>query len=172
MDILTTGVGLVSFGVFFVIQVIAFRWLRPEELLKSLRACAAAIAALPLVLMAVFFIMKTADASLPEWFLAALLALSIAGLSCLFYVLCIFGPTETSVRMRLVREIARSAEQGISHQDLLARYNAQTILNIRLRRLKGSGDIIEQNGLYWTGNTRNIFFLFDVIAGIIKKWIG
>lgn len=172
LDILTIGVGLVSFGIFLVIHVVTFRRLRPEELLRSLHACVAAIAALPLALMTLLFVMKAADASPAQWLLASLLALTMAGLSSLAYVLCIFGPSETSVRMRLVREIAKGEAKGVSHEELLQHYNARTIVNIRLRRLTGSGDIIEQNGLYRARNTRNMFFLFDSIAVMIKKWIG
>jgi len=172
MDLLTVGVGLVSFGIFLLIHVVTFRWLRPEELLKSLLACVFAISALPLALMGILFVIKPVDASLQAWILASLLALAVAGLLCFVYVLCLFGPFETSVRVRLVREIARGGLKGISHQELLQRYNAQTIVNIRLRRLTGSGDIIEQSGLYRAGNTHNLFFFVDAIAGVIKKWIN
>lgn len=51
MDVLTVGVGVVSFTIFLIIHVVTFRWLRPEELLRSLFACVLAIAALPAVLM-------------------------------------------------------------------------------------------------------------------------
>jgi len=111
MDILTVGVGFVSFGIFLVLHVITFRWLRPEELLRSLLACVGAIAVLPLVLMGILFATKVAQASLPAWILASLLALLIAGLLSFVYVLCFFGPYETSVRMRLVREIARGGAE-------------------------------------------------------------
>jgi hypothetical protein len=171
IDFLTVGVGFFSFGVFLVIHVVTFRWLQPEKLLKSLLACSFAIAALPLVLMGSLFVMKTVDASALVWAIASLLALLITGLLSFIYVTCIFGPYETSVRMRLVREIANSASKGISRQELRERYNAQTIMNIRLRRLQGAGDIIEQNGFYRAGSSRNIFFLFDTVARVIKKWM-
>jgi hypothetical protein len=172
MDLLTVGVGFVSFGIFFIIHVITFRWLRPEVLLKSLRLCMLAIAVLPLMLMGILFVNKAADVSLPAWILASLLALAVAGLVSLFYVLCVFGPYETSVRMRIVRELDRRGPEGLSLQELLGRYSPETILNIRLRRLMGSGDVIEKNGLYHSGSKRNFLFFSDLIAGMIKKWIG
>ena len=97
--------------------------------------------------------------------------MAVNGLLCFVYVLCVFGPYETSVRMRLVREIARAASGGISRQELLKRYSAQTIVDLRLRRLMGSGDIVEKDGLYHSRGQRNFFFIFDSIARIIKKWI-
>jgi hypothetical protein len=172
MDLLAVGVGFVSFGIFFIIHVITFRWLQPEKLLKSLRVCVLAVVALPLMLTGILFVNKVMDAPLSAWVLASLLALLIAGLVSLVYVLCVFGPYETSVRMRLVREIEGGGPGGVSLQDLLRRYSSETILNVRLRRLIGSGDIIEENGLYRSGSKRNFLFFIDIIAGMIKKWIG
>lgn len=172
IDLLTVIVGLGSFGIFLLVHVVTFRWVAPEHLLKSLLLCVIAVMALPVVFMGIFFIQKAVDAPLHLWICASLLAMMVDGLLCFVYVLCIFGPYETSVRMRLVREIAKSGPQGISLESLLNRYNAETIVSIRLQRLKGSGDIIEKDGRYQIANNRNFFFIFDAIAGILKKWIG
>ena len=126
----------------------------------------------PVAMMIVLFAMKVVDAPLSAWFMASFLALGITGLLSFVYVTCVFGPYETSVRTRLIREMAKGSLDGISHQELLQGYNVQKIVNIRLRRLMGSGDIIEQGGHYRAGNTRNVFFIFDAIAVVIKKWIG
>jgi hypothetical protein len=73
--------------------------------------------------------------------------------------------------MRLVREIAKGGSMGISFEELTGRYSTKRIMDIRLRRLMGSGDIIEKDGLYKSGRRGNFFFIFDSIAGVIKKWI-
>jgi len=172
MDCLTLGVGLFSFLVFLIIHVIAFRWLAPEQLLKSLLVTVLIIMALPAVVMVTIFFSRTIDAPLAMWLLATVLAMAVDGLLCFFYVLCIFGPYETSVRMRLVREIAKGKDIGVSHDEILAQYNAEIMVKIRLQRLIGSGDIVEDNGIYRTTNTGNFFFIFDAIAGVIKRWIG
>jgi len=172
IDILTLGVGIFSFLVFFLVHGITFRWVRPEQLLKSLLGCVMAMMGLPLVLMAVLYVLKAADAGWQEWVWAGILALLIEGLLCLVYVLCVFGPYETSMRMRLVREIARGGQKGISLDELLGSYNDETIVNLRLQRLIGSGDIIEKDGRYRAGHKQNFFFIFDAIAGVLKKWIG
>jgi len=172
IDVLTLVVGFVSFGIFLLIHVLTFRWLSPEQLLKSLTMTVVAIEGLPAVLMAVLFILKWTEASPQVWVCAGALAMAVNGLLCFVYVLCVFGPYETSVRMRLVREIAQAGSNGISRQELLKRYSAQTIVDLRLRRLMGSGDIIEKDGLYRVGRKKNFFFIFDAIAGGIKKWIG
>jgi hypothetical protein len=171
LDLLTVGVGFFSFSIFLFIHIVFFRWLRPEELLRSLLVCVLAIVLLPVALMGVLFITKSADASLTAWILASVLALCVNGLLCFIYVLCVFGPYETSIRMRLVREIAKGGSMGISFEELTGRYSTKRIMDIRLRRLMGSGDIIEKDGLYKSGRRGNFFFIFDSIAGVIKKWI-
>jgi len=172
IDILTLGAGVFSFGVFLLIHLITFRWVAPEHLLKSLLLCVIAVMMLPVLLMAVFFAAQAENLPFSGWVCSTLVAVLIQGLLCFVYVLCIFGPYETSVRMRLVREIAQAGAKGITRQELAERYNAQTIMEIRLQRLLGSGDINEKDGQYASVNKRNLFFIFDDIAGVLKKWIN
>jgi len=171
MDVLTVGLSFFSFGIFLLIHLIVFRFVRPEHLLRSLFVCVIAIMGTPVLLMGIIYIFKVVDAPVQAWVCAAVSAVVIQGLLCLVYVLCVFGPYETSVRMRLIREISRGGPKGISLQDLLGRYNSEVIVNVRLQRLIGSGDIIEKDGLYRVYNNSNFFFIFDAIAGVIKKWI-
>jgi len=171
LDVLTVGVAFFSFGIFLLVHLASFRRLSPEKLLRSLLTCVMAVMGLPVVVMGVLYAFKTVEAPLAAWVAAAVLASVIQGLLSFVYVLCIFGPYETSVRMRLVREIASAPAGGISKDGILERYNHRTIVDLRLRRLVGSGDIIEKDGLYSQGRRGNFFFVFDAIAGGIKKWI-
>ena len=89
MDILTLGTGIFSFCIFFLIHVIIFRWLAPEQLLKSLFQTVAAIMMLPVMLMAIMFFLKVIGPSWQALVCASLLAMAVNGLCCCFYVLCI-----------------------------------------------------------------------------------
>lgn len=171
LDILTVAVGFLSFGIFLLIHLIIFRWVRPERLLKTLLVCVIAVLGLPVLLMGIFYFFKLMDVTLQAWVCAVALAMVVQGLLCFVYVLCVFGPYETSVRMRLVREMAASPD-GISMAELLRRYNTQTIVALRLRRLMGSGDIVEKDGFYRVAGNKNIFFIFNAIACLLKKWIN
>jgi hypothetical protein len=171
MDALTVAAGFLSFGIFLSAHVITFRFVGPERLLKALLVNVLATLGLPLVLMVFFYFAKAAVFSWQAWICAAVFSELIQGLLCFFYVLCIFGPYETSVRMRLVREIGLAGPQGLSLQKLLERYNTATIVKVRLSRLVGSGDVVEKGGLYFRGRRNNFFFAFDAIAGVFKKWM-
>ena len=41
-----------------------------------------------------------------------------------------------------------------------------------LSTLKPASDIIEKDGRYLAGSSSNFFFIFDAIAGVLKKWIN
>src|SRR5271167_632156 len=103
MDILAVGTGVFSFGIFMIIHLISFRRLRPEQLLRSLFLILIGILSLPVFLMGIMFVLKISNETWQTWVCGTFLAMLIDGLLCFDYVLCIFGPYETSVRMRLVR---------------------------------------------------------------------
>src|ERR1035441_2150659 len=96
MDILTVVTGVFSFGVFLLVHLIIFRRVRPERLLRSLLVCVIAMEGLPVLLMGILYIFRVLDAPPQAWVCAAVLALAVQGLLCFFYVLCVFGPYETS----------------------------------------------------------------------------
>jgi len=172
MDLLTAASGILSFSIFLIIHLVSFRWVRSEHLLKALLGTVLALMVFPIIVMGILFFFNAVDAGILTWACATVLAVLVFGLLCFVYIICIFGPYETSVRMRLVREIAKGGMEGILPEELLARYNAKTIVDIRLQRLLGAGDIVEKNGKYRVLRDQNVFYVFDAIAGVIKKWIG
>lgn len=64
---------------------------------------------------------------------------------------CLNNMGETSRRVRLAIELSR-APQGLTRDELLARYSAREIVDRRLGRLLKSGQIREQEGRYVLGN--------------------
>ena len=73
--------------------------------------------------------------------------------------------------MRLIREIFQVYPQSLSEQELLRRYNAQTILKIRLTRLLGSGDIVFDGDIYKAANKHNFFLVSDIIAKKLQTMV-
>ncbi len=97
-------------------------------------------------------------------------ALLITGLVGFVYILCLFGPCTTSVRIRLLREIG-SSEAGVTIKELEGRYNDGVILDLRLARLCGSGDIALQGDSYTIVRSSNMFFLMDRVADLMTAFI-
>ncbi|MDR4503625.1 MAG: hypothetical protein MRK01_02390 [Candidatus Scalindua sp.] len=57
---------------------------------------------------------------------------------------------ETARRIRIVRELFES-QNGLSIEDLLERYNASNIIDLRLQRMISKGQIVYRNDRYYIG---------------------
>lgn len=86
-----------------------------------------------------------------------------------FYVLCVIGPYESSIRTRLIRELYRVYPKGIALSGLLERYNAEMILQGRLKRFLGSGEVVKEGEKYRLGKKRPTFFLLEGIARFLRN---
>jgi len=169
LDILTTLTGFSSFAVFFLAQAIFARRQGPERVFSCLKILGISFVWLPIPLMAGLCALKVVNVSWPVGVSMAFLSFLINGLLCFFYVLSIFGAYETSVRMRLLREIAMAGPKGLSESEILQRYNPEIIARLRLGRLAGAGYLIERGGAYSIVASRRLSFLFDLLAIAGKK---
>jgi len=70
---------------------------------------------------------------------------------------------QSSIRIRIYAEIAASPG-GLSIHDLARDYNEEALMDLRLRRLAESGDIIERNGRYFVGRRRLIHIARAIFA--------
>lgn len=172
MDVLTILVAATSFGLFLGIHMMACRRMSADDLLKSLWRTCAMTMIFPLIITTALFLLKVSTLPLMVWVCIAAFSTLLQGVLCFVYVLCIFGPYETSVRMRLVREIFKASPHGLTQAELDRCYNAQIIARIRVRRLTGSNYMVEENGVYRVGTATNVFFVFDIITGFLIKMIG
>ena len=171
-DVLTVAVGFSSFAVFVLIHAALCRWLHPERVLKSLSLAVLLALGIPAGIMVGCGVSAMVAVPWPVWAFMFICSALIYVLMCFGYILCVYCPYETAIRVRLVREVSMAGAEGISAQELAKRYNAEVITRLRLKRLTGSGDITEHHALYRASTTKNIFHLFEAIAGVLKKWIG
>lgn len=58
---------------------------------------------------------------------------------------------ETARRIRILREIYE-AQDSLSLPEILQRYNAKHVVDLRMRRLLGNGQIVERQGRYYIGS--------------------
>ncbi len=94
--------------------------------------------------------------------LVFIFSLCVYGLASFVYVLCIFGPYATSIRLRLMSEL--DAPQGKTMTEISRTYDSKAILDLRLKRLLASGDIRFDGGRYHIAKTHNAFFIIDAGA--------
>jgi len=77
---------------------------------------------------------------------------------------------ETARRIRLLRELY-DAPFGLTGEEILKRYNAEEVINIRMNRLLNNGQIVLRNGRYYIGSpimlliSRMIVFMKIIVLG-------
>jgi len=77
---------------------------------------------------------------------------------------------ETARRIRLLRELYGAAD-GLTKEEILKRYNAKEIVNLRVSRLLKSGQIVLSEGRYYIKNplmafiSKLIYFLKFIVLG-------
>lgn len=166
VDAMILACALGGFLGYFLIQLIVFRLIDHRGILQGL--------------MNTFFMGGAINIALSVWLLSsytdlvafgALVSFVIYGLICFFYVLYFFGIYESSLRMRLLRELYRHYPQGVTLDVLLQSYNAQKIMQTRLERFVGSGGVIVEDNIYRIGKQSPIFVLLESIPLRILKWI-
>ncbi|MBI5620894.1 hypothetical protein HY949_03885 [Candidatus Gottesmanbacteria bacterium] len=85
------------------------------------------------------------------------------------YFMGIFGLMESSIRMRVLGEVVRAGEDGVSRRTLLGQYNHEKIVDRRLARFISSGDIAYVNGAY-TSRKPFTFFLIPALVLRLFWW--
>lgn len=92
------------------------------------------------------------------------------GILSFSYVICCVGPYETSVRLRIVREIPEG--EGLTLTQLRARYDNSHILDIRLQRLLASKDIIDRDGFFLDNRGNSIFTGITRFSNFLRQCYG
>ena len=120
------------------------------RLLKSVYAgFAAGLISLVLLEACIYFISSTAGIE----FLLILLSNIIiyATLSFCYFNLITLG--ETARRIRIMVELSES-KTGLTLEEIIKRYNARMIVDLRLDRLLGNGEITLRGTRYFIGNSK------------------
>jgi hypothetical protein len=157
--------GVLSFWFFLVIHFVTFRFLKPEHLFKGITGVFA------LGFLFCMFLCASLIGIAPERIGLSALSLMIYALASFVYVLCVFGPYETSIRMRLVRELSKS-KTGMSISELTSNYNTGIIIDNRLKRLLGGGDLVKEQELFRVKKEHNAFFIIDAVAQKLDAFIN
>lgn len=171
IDFIIISCTLACFVVFILFQFIIFRFTKQKNVINSLIMITLS-AFIFVNLMCYIFINLSGikiEYSVGVIIFAMLMVLLIYGLLVYLYSLYVFGVNESSIRIRLLREISDGQARGILLSDLSKRYNDDVIINTRINRLLSSGEIKLKNGKYCMGNSFGIFALQSFIIYKLKK---
>ena len=88
------------------------------------------------------------------------------------YFMGIFGLLATSVRIRVITEIAKNGTHGLTYNDLLKQYNRDMIVKTRLDRFVSSGDIVYKRKTYAINQGIRFFMLPDFLLHLMEVIYG
>jgi len=131
-------------------QILAYKYILIRKLLKS-EYFGFLTGLTALTILQVF----AYQASLTERL--ALACVNLIIYFCFSYIYFSFiNMGETARRIRLLREFCDSP-QGLTKEQVLSRYNAEEVVNIRLNRLLHNGQVISRNSRYYIGSPVMLF---------------
>jgi hypothetical protein len=86
----------------------------------------------------------------------------------IIYILGFFGLLESSLRIRILEEIARRGDRGMKREELFRIYNRNVIITKRLERFIETKDIDYRNGFYIMRPRFSYFNIHSYIFESIK----
>lgn len=167
-DILILLIAASSFFFFLILFILKTRRLADQAIINMIKEVFYISSGLCLGLCV--YLPKTLT-SLSEYIIVGICAQLLFGLAAVIFVLCIFGPNETSIRMRLISVLGKFP-QGLTRETMHQYYNNQIMLRVRLKRLMGAGDITLNGNKYELKHQHNAFFIIDQCARALKYLYG
>ena len=167
-----------SYLLFWGLQMFMLRCMKSEEILKSVMQLLKVTGCLHFwVMYMAYKILSTGNAAFAafgwkEFGTVGLLSFFLLGLLMSAHVLCVIGPYETSIRFRLLRELNAGPRGGMALPEILKKYNAEVIVQNRLKRFLASQEIACVDGIYKIQKDKNIFSLIDRVTQILNKLIS
>ena len=168
LQVISPVIGL-AINVF--VQILLFKYSSKYKLLRSISSGFIA-GMLALCAIECYIILRQAT---PSWSMASIFTVNLITYCCLGY--CYFhfiNLGETARRIRLLRDLY-DAPGGLREEDLLSRYNAREVVNIRLTRLLSNNQIILRDSKYYIASpvmlliSKAVFFMKVVISGKAKR---
>jgi hypothetical protein len=162
MDVVILISSMISFIVFCVAQMIVFRYIEEDRVLLWLMKLFFLVEGCSL--MAGYFLWgQYAYVTIALWHAVIFFLLLVS------YILSIFSFSEASITLRLLSEIARHGNHGITKKEILIRYNLGVIVGRRLSRFVASGELVVKGQLYRWKNSPSFFELREKTVEIVKR---
>ena len=148
MDIQILSAAIFSFFLFLLIKFVFFRAGKSERVFEKLSKIYILSLTGPLLFTALYIFRfgKISEA------LFVFLTVSLMHtLAALIWILGIFGLTETSIRMGILKLIVKEGKTGISQKQILSEFSREKIVSSRLKRFTSSGELVFNDGYYSIG---------------------
>ncbi len=165
--ILTTTAALV-FIIFLSFQIVLFRHVSHERVIFWLAVVYIGVG-LPLAITSSILLFP---AEISRTLFSIIVVFALYSLLVFIYILGVFGIMESSIRIRLLTEVAGKGKKGLPLSKLLTYYNRETIIQKRLNRFVSSGDLLYKNGTYRATERYSLFLLPSQMLRFIWNLYG
>ena len=174
VDVFVVKSALLSFALFCAVFLPSLRFLPPAAVLIGIVRIFAAVTVVHLVSGVIALAGMPAAAGPLTLFTASgclLVSLVLYGLMSFLFIVCVFGPFETSVRLRILRELS-AAPQGLSEEQLFFKYNNRIIIQRRLDKLLCSKKVSFDGRVYRLKKKMVFFVLTEIWTSQMKRWFA
>jgi hypothetical protein len=175
IDYIIMSGSVMGFIIFIVIQLIYFRFTEQKNVIKSLKIALFLAGIVMVLICGGFYYYKwqiLVNYSIYIYILACVLSVIIYCMLVYLYSHWIFGVYESSITVRLLRELASAENKGLRLSQIMEEYNEDIIIQRRLSRLISSGEIyLNSNGKYCIRRKYDIFRIQSYIIYKLKGFI-
>ncbi len=161
VDFQIVSTAAVAFLVFVACQILVFRRIDHRM----------AVVWFIRILASVGILLFTANALYGSLF-AGFFAFILYMVASCAYFMGVFGLLATSVRIRLLCEVAAAGEQGVTWDQLLRKYNKRMIIKKRLERFVASGEVVLRDRKYYIKEGLTFFRLPTILLSLMKTICG
>ena len=169
MDLFVLGNAVGCFGFYIISHLVLSRFSRAVSVISWLVKAFIVLGLLNAGLSLVFFM--TASHGLLTGVLGTCVSFALYGVLCFSYVICCVGPYETSVRIRIIREMYE-ANKEMTIEQLRARYDNKDIFGLRLSRLLVSKDLVFDGNVYRNNRENSVFGGITAFSEFLKRCYG
>ena len=166
LDLVIIIVAVLTFIFFLILHPFVFRLKKPRDVTREWIRFFLFASLMQLFLF--LNLAKPLEDLVLNLIMAFILSWIIFGLLGVGFVIIIFGPSYSSIRIRLVQDLGLYAD-GIAAEDLAKLYNSETILKLRLERLLASRDLIQDGKFYCPSPQRSVFLGINSVVNFLKK---
>lgn len=146
-----------GFLLFFILHLLVFRIMSADRVFQGL-VLVFVLADIITAIMGVALNPFVFHLGLIYLVVGLLISTFLYFLLSLFYILAFFGISVTSLRINILSLINKGTG-GMSYREILRVYNKNTIIETRLKRLVGSGELRVSKGKY-KSESRFSYFVF------------
>ena len=173
IDYIIMSGSVMGFVIFIIIQLIYFRFTEQKNVIRSLKIALFLAGIVMVFIYGGFYYCKwqiLGNYSIYTYALACVLSVIIYCMMVYLYAHWIFGVYESSITVRVLRELACAESKGMRLSQIMEKYNEDIIIRKRLSRLISSGEIYsDSTGEYCI---RRKYDIFNIQSYIIYKLKG